>query len=112
MNIGTGEIRFTRNVYINSYDARGNVQLVRVPFYNEPVVTSTLTAQPWISSSGTGGVLAIMVGKKLIMNADIDLNGQGFAGAPGVSGIGGCVFPNVATNGLDSYDIFLEQCRS
>ncbi|HQB86376.1 MAG TPA: gliding motility-associated C-terminal domain-containing protein [Bacteroidales bacterium] len=105
VNIGTGEIRFTRNVYINSYDARGNVQLVRVPFYNEPVVTSTLTAQPWNSSSGTGGVLAIMVGKKLIMNADIDLSGQGFAGAPGVSGIGGCVFPNVATNGLDSYDI-------
>ncbi len=105
VNIGTGEIRFTRNVYINSYDALGNVQLVRVPFYNEPVVTSTLSAQPWDNTSGTGGVLAIMAGKKLIMNADIDVSGQGFAGATGVSGIGECVYTNVAANGRDSYAI-------
>lgn len=101
----TGEIRFTRNVYINSYNTSGNVQLIRVPFYNEPVVTSTLTAQPWNSITGTGGVVAIMAGRKLTLNADINVTGQGFAGAPGISGIGECVYTNVTANSRDSYDL-------
>lgn len=105
VNTGTGEIRFTRNVYINSYNASGNVQLISVPFYNEPVVTSTLSAQPWNNTAGTGGVAAIMAGRKLTLNADIDVTGQGFAGASGVSGIGECVYTNVAANSHDSYDL-------
>ena len=105
VNTATGEIRFTRNVYLNSYDISGNVQLISVPFYNEPVVTSTLSAQPWNGNTGTGGVLAIMAGSKLTLNADIDVTGRGFSGAAGVSGIGECVYTNVAANSLDSYDI-------
>ena len=105
VNAGTGEIRFTRNVYINSYNTTGNVQLIRVPFYNEPVVTSTLSAQPWNNTTGTGGVVAIMAGRKLTLNAGIDVTGQGFAGAPGVTGTGECVSTNVAANSLDSYNL-------
>ncbi len=32
VNYGTGRIDFTRNVYINTYDVAGNVQLIQVPF--------------------------------------------------------------------------------
>ncbi len=77
VNTATGEVRFTRNVYINSYNTSGNVQLISVPFYNEPVITSTLSAQPWNNITGTGGVVALMAGRKLTMNSDIDVNRTG-----------------------------------
>ena len=105
VNTGTGQIDFTRNVFINTYNVTGNVQLIQVPFYDSPTVTATLASQPWSSTTGTGGVLAMMVGKKLTLNADIDVTGQGFAGAPGVSGIGECVYTNVPANSLDSYNL-------
>jgi hypothetical protein len=103
VNYGTGRVDFTRNVYINNYDVAGNVQLIQVPFYNSPVVNGTLTSQVWNSVSGTGGVLALMAGRKLTLNADIDVTGQGFSGAAGVSGIGECVRTNEAANNHDSY---------
>jgi len=105
VDTGTGEIQFTRTVFINTYNVTGNVQLIRVPFYDSPEVTATLTSQPWNGMTGTGGVLAMMVGKKLTLNADIDVTGQGFAGAPGVAGIGECVFTNIPANSLDSYNL-------
>lgn len=107
VNTGTGRITFTRNVYNNSYgyDVRGNLQLIRVPFYNSPTVTATLTSQEWNSTSGTGGVLAMLVGGKLTLNADIDVSGLGFKGAAGTDGIGECVRTNEAVNGLDSYPL-------
>ncbi len=104
VNTGTGQINFTRNI-LNSYDVAGNVQLVQVPFYDSPTVTATLTSQGWNSSAGTGGVLTMIVGKKLEMNADIDVTGKGFEGAAGVSGIGECVSSNTSVNGRDSYHV-------
>jgi hypothetical protein len=103
VNTVSGQIDFTRNIYINSYDVAGNVQLVQVPFYDSPTVTATLTSQSWNNTTGTGGVLAMMVGKKLTLNADIDVTGQGFNGAPGVLGIGECVRTNETANNHDSY---------
>lgn len=105
VNTVSGRIDFTRNVFINEYDVEANVQLVRVPFYNSPVVTSTLTAQAWNSLEGTGGVLALMAGRKLTLGADIDVTGTGFSGAAGVDGIGECVAANVDANSLDSYPL-------
>ncbi|MFZ0282397.1 MAG: gliding motility-associated C-terminal domain-containing protein [Bacteroidales bacterium] len=105
VNSGTGRIDFTRNVYINNFNIIGNIQLIRVPFYNSPVVTGTLGSQPWNSITGTGGVLAMMAGRKLTMNADIDVSGQGFAGAAAVSGIGECVNINDLANNHDSYPL-------
>lgn len=105
VNSVSGRIDFTRNVFINNYNVTANVQLIQVPFYNSPTVTGTLTCQAWNSASGTGGVLAMLVGRRLTLNSDIDLTGSGFLGAAGVSGIGECVFTNVAANGLDSYPL-------
>lgn len=103
VNYGTGRIDFTRNVFINTYDVASNVQIVQVPFYSSPTVVSNLSAQPWNSASGTGGVIAIMAARKLTLDADIDASGLGFRGAPGVFGIGQCVYANIPANSLDSY---------
>ncbi len=105
VNYGSGRIDFTRNVYLNNYDVAGNVQLIKVPFYNSPVITGTLDCQPWNPVTGTGGVLALMASRKLTMNADIDVSGKGFIGASGTSGIGECVFTNETTNNHDSYPV-------
>ncbi|MDP4221730.1 MAG: gliding motility-associated C-terminal domain-containing protein [Bacteroidota bacterium] len=102
VNYGNGTVTFTRNLVL-SYDVTANVQLVQVPFYDSPTVTSTLTSDTWNSTSGTGGVLAMLIGRKLTLNADIDVTGKGFAGAAGVFGIGECVYTNIPADGLDSY---------
>jgi len=103
VNYGTGRIDFTRNVFINTYDVASNVQIVQVPFYDSPTVTSDLSAQAWNNTSGTGGVIAIMAARKLTLDADIDATGLGFRGATGVFGIGECVYTNIPANSLDSY---------
>lgn len=105
VNYGSGRIDFTRNVYLNTYDVAGNVQLIKVPFYDSPVVTTALGCQSWNPAAGTGGVLALMASKKLTLNADIDVSGEGFVGASGVSGIGECVFTNETANNHDSYPL-------
>lgn len=105
VNPGTGRVTFTRNVYINNFDIAGNVQLVRIPYYDSPTVTGTIGSQPWNSTAGTGGIVAIMAGRRLTLNADIDVSGQGFAGAAGVDGIGECVNLNVTANDHDSYPL-------
>jgi hypothetical protein len=105
VNTVSGRIDFTRNVFINAYDAAGNVQLIQVPFYSSATVTGTLACQGWNSTTGTGGVLAMIVGKKLTLNADIDVTGNGFSGAPGTSGIGQCVNSNETLNKHDSYPV-------
>ncbi len=55
-------------------------QLVRVPTYNHAVVNSPLTAQPWDPVSKTGGILAMIVNRKLTLNAALDVTGMGFRG--------------------------------
>ena len=105
VNTGTGRIDFTRSAYINSYNVTANVQLIQVPFYNSPVVAATLVSQPWNSTTGTGGVIALFAGRKVTLNADIDVTGRGFAGASGVSGIGECVYTNIPANNHDSYPV-------
>lgn len=105
VNTSTGRIDFTRSTYINSYNANGNIQLIKVPFYNSAVVTSPLRAQAWNSSTGTGGVLAVFIAGRLTINSGIDVSGQGFTGAPGVTGTGECVFTNESANNHDSYPL-------
>lgn len=56
----------------------GNVQLIRVPFYKNAVVSSTLTCLPW--NGNRGGVLVFNVQNNLQLNADIDVSGMGFKG--------------------------------
>ncbi len=65
----------------NSYDVNGHMQMVRVPGYDNAIVTGNLTCPVWDTVSGTGGVVALIVGNKLSLEADIDVTGKGFAGA-------------------------------
>ncbi|GAH12176.1 unnamed protein product, partial [marine sediment metagenome] len=65
----------------NSYDVNGHMQMVRVPGYDNATVTGNLTCPVWDTISGTGGVVALIVGNKLSLEADIDVTGKGFSGA-------------------------------
>lgn len=70
-------ITLTSNL-CNTYTIAGRVQLVRVPVYNNPTVTTTLTCQPW--NGTTGGVLVFDALNTLTLNANIDVTGNGFRG--------------------------------
>jgi PKD repeat protein len=59
----------------------GKVQLIRVPYYENAEITSTLTCLPWDGLKG--GVLAFNVRNNINMQADIDVSESGFkAGSP------------------------------
>ena len=60
------------------YNSNGNIQLVRIPVYENAVITDTLRAQPWNGS--TGGVLSFECRVTLTMDAPIDVKGLGFRG--------------------------------
>jgi gliding motility-associated-like protein len=89
VNYLTQEIVF-RNNLLKTYDTRGNIQIVRVAYYNSVVVTGTLTCNPWNSTTKTGGVLALIVGRSLKLNADIDVSSKGFIGGNDIAGEGRC----------------------
>jgi hypothetical protein len=76
---GTGIVTFKNNI-LNSFDADGQVQLIRVPSYNNVIVNGVLSCAPWDSTAHTGGVLAAIVGKDISLNADINVSGNGFNG--------------------------------
>jgi gliding motility-associated-like protein len=85
----TQEIVF-RNNLLKTYDTRGNIQIVRVAYYNSVVVTGTLTCNPWNSTTKTGGVLALIIGRSLKLNADIDVSSKGLIGGNDIAGEGRC----------------------
>jgi gliding motility-associated-like protein len=98
----TGEVFFTAPD-IENYEVSGSVQLVKVPFYESATVVSELSCPPWDSISGTGGVLAFIVGGKLTLNADINVTGKGFIGGGISTGTGECVSVDLATRNLYAY---------
>ncbi|MGM0463031.1 MAG: gliding motility-associated C-terminal domain-containing protein [Bacteroidota bacterium] len=80
---GPKRITFRSNLIgYSDYDTGSFVQLIRVPSYESATVTGELSCAPWDSISGTGGVLALIVNKKLTLNADIDVTGKGYKGGP------------------------------
>ncbi len=74
----TGNTVFLARPLLRSYALTGHVQLIRVPVYDDAIVTNTLTAADWDGT--TGGVLAFWVENTLELQANIDLNGKGFRG--------------------------------
>ncbi len=75
----TGNIIELKNTITRQYDLPGGkVQLVRVPYYQNATVTSTLTCLPWDGSKG--GVLVLNVQDTVNLNANIDVSGKGFRG--------------------------------
>src|SRR5664280_2247815 len=101
VNTGTKEIVF-RNNLLNTYDPKGNIQVVRVPYYNNATVTGKLFCNPWNSNTKKGGVLALVIGRTLKLNADIDVSNSGFAGGKDTIGVGRCEMV-VPTTTLDYY---------
>lgn len=67
------------NVLERQYDLpHGKVQLIRVPYFQNYTLATTLTCLPWDGSKG--GVTAFNVQNTLHLNADIDVSGKGFKG--------------------------------
>jgi hypothetical protein len=98
---GLRRITFTKGI-VNTFDAAGALQIIKVPSYRSAVVNgSDLTCMPWDSTSGTGGVLSVIVIRTLSLNRNIDVSGKGFAGGIVSLGAGICVQSD-ATN-LDKY---------
>ena len=85
------KITFTNTIVNSTFNIEGAVQLIRVPSYDYAVVDKTLTCQPWDSVSKTGGVLSLIAGKTLSLNANIDVSGKGFIGGAAIAGLGICV---------------------
>lgn len=101
------EIVFKNNIK-NSFHVNGNIQVVRVPFCHQAVVTATptapsLTCDPWDPVAMKGGVLAIIVSGYLKLNADIDVSGKGLKGALDTEGPGSC--RDVALTTLSRYPL-------
>ena len=95
-------VYFFRDI-LTPFDVAGLVQLVRVPSYQSAVVTSTLTAAVWDSTSMTGGVLVVFAGKELTLDASIDVSGKGFKGAESVPGMMFCIGADYTTNSKQAY---------
>ncbi len=65
----------------NTYDTvNGNVQVIRVPQYNNLTIQNgaIVTGQPW--DGQTGGIVAIHVSSNLVVDGTIDVSGLGFRG--------------------------------
>ena len=78
----TGNIIELEKQLTRQYDIPvGKVQLIRVPYYTDINVSDTLTCLPW--DGNKGGVLVFNVLNTLTLNANIDVSGRGFKGAPG-----------------------------
>ena len=56
-------------------------QLIRVHSFRRAIVDSEISVPPWDPVTGTGGVFALFVQRKLIMDRDINLDELGFRGA-------------------------------
>jgi len=78
---GPNRIVFMNNLAgYDGYDVEGFIQIIRVPSFESATVTADLECPAWDSITGTGGVLAMIVNKKLELNSDIDVTGKGFRG--------------------------------
>ena len=102
INIGTGEIVFRNNI-LKTYDPNGNIQIVRAPYYNSAKITGRLFCDPWNPVTKSGGVLALIVGRTLTLNADIDVSGLGFKGGKDTLGVGICRSTNQVLYGAAYY---------
>lgn len=83
-----GKITFTSNL-VNAYNINEKIQLVKVVESENAVVTNPLVAKKWDGS--TGGIVALVVYRKLVLNNGINVTGLGFRGAvPETNYTGGC----------------------
>jgi len=86
-NISGSTITFTYMIERTYTPATGVVQLVTVPQYTNPTVTSSLTATAF--NGTTGGIIALDASATLTLNANIDADASGFRGAT-AQNLGSC----------------------
>jgi hypothetical protein len=102
VNTVTKNVIFT-NPVLKNYNVAGIVQLIKVPYLNSVTVKADLTCQPWDSINKTGGVLAMIVGKTLTLEANINVTGKGFYGGATSQGQGICLQTNSSLYDKFSY---------
>jgi len=85
-----GDSVFLFKTLAQNYTVTDKVQLVRIPQYVTAVVTDTLKAQAWDSTSGKGGVLAVFVSGDLTLNAPVVASGTGYRGGAFVISSSSC----------------------
>ncbi|MCU0473276.1 MAG: gliding motility-associated C-terminal domain-containing protein [Bacteroidales bacterium] len=93
VELATKMITFTADLN-TAFDKGSYVQLIKVPYYNNALVTAKLECTQWESTNGTGGVLAAIVGNTLSLNENIDVTGKGFKGGAVSTGKGICITDN------------------
>jgi gliding motility-associated-like protein len=97
VNAGLKKIVFRNDLLpANPFDITGDVQIIKTPSYNSVVVDSDLSCLQWDSVNKIGGVLSMVVGKTIKLDANIDVTGKGFLGGGTVIGDGICVNSNFA----------------
>jgi gliding motility-associated-like protein len=79
VNNGNKEVSFTVNLNTLNYSPAEKFQLIKIYEADYATVTGTLTADSW--DGNKGGVVAMVIYKKLTLNANIDVSGKGFRGA-------------------------------
>ena len=94
VDVGLKKIIFKNNIK-NTYDVTGEVQIIKIPSFNSVLVDADLTCLAWDSTKHIGGVLSLIVGKTIKLNANIDVTGKGFLGGGTVLGDGICVNTNI-----------------
>ncbi|MCR9099114.1 MAG: PKD domain-containing protein [bacterium] len=65
---------------LHTYNINGRVQVVSIPYFEQAVVTDSVTAQAW--DGQTGGILAFRAGT-LTLNGRLTVAGKGFRGGSG-----------------------------
>ncbi len=74
----SGNIISLKYSLLRSYQVAGNVQIVKVPQYQKPIINGILTCPVW--NGKTGGIIAIDALDTIIMNNHINATGKGFRG--------------------------------
>lgn len=84
---------------LNTYDvANGKVQLVQFGAYHSANVIDTIKAQPWDSTAGTGGVIALFATQDITLNAPVYADSGGYRGGAYVLSNGTCSNIPAASN--------------
>lgn len=85
--VSGNDVTLERNL-ANTYNTAGYVQMIRVPNYQNVIVSGMVTGQPWNGS--TGGVLVLRASGWIRMNQDFNMNAAGFKGGWDYSNYAAC----------------------
>lgn len=87
VNNTTKRVDFAVSIDATIFTSGQTIQMIKIYEDDFVDVNSTLTANAW--NGKTGGVVALLVYKKLTLNADIDVSSKGFRGAVPENGFTG-----------------------